>query len=201
MDLRAGQSVSGVDLSGVDFTDLDLTDCVFTDCRFSDQILSGAILEGARFQGCAFEACRFTHADLREAVFEDCTLSAQQAGCGFAFSRMDMIRFIRCNLSFGRFDRVEAYGAEFDTCNLRGAVFLKADFGRSFGRSVIRSSGRFRACNLELADMAELALPEGDFGGSSLQGSRSPLGKSGEGRSDECGPVSGPDRGGEAGRS
>ncbi len=169
MQIRSGQAYSGIDLSEVDFTDLDLTDCAFNDCLFSGLILSNTVLEGARFKGSAFTGCRFAHADLREAVFEDCTLSVQQAGCQFAFSRMDMARFTRCDLSFGKFDRIEAYGLEFDTCNLRGAVFLKADFGRAFGRTLVRTSGRFKACNLELADLTDLALPEGEFAGSSLR--------------------------------
>ena len=169
MQIRSGQAYSGIDLSQVDFTDLDLTDCVFTDCRFSDLILSNTVLEGTRFTGSIFTRCRFAHADLRETVFEECTLSAQQTGCQFAFSRMDMARFTRCDLSFGKFDRIEAYGLEFDTCNLRGAVFLKADFGRAFGRTLVRTSGHFKACNLELADLTDLALPEGEFAGSSLR--------------------------------
>lgn len=76
---------------------------------------------------------------------------------------MEEARFRRCDLSFARFDRIGLYAASFETCNLRGASFTKADFGKALGRNVVRWAGSFGGCNLELADLAELRLPEGDF--------------------------------------
>jgi len=131
--------------------------------------ISGAVLDGARFKGCRLIRCRFARADLREAQFEDCVLSEGQRGCEFAFGRLEEAKFVRCDLSFAKFDRVGFYGAVFETCNLRGAAFLKADFARAFGRSIVRWAGGFPGSRLELADLAELRLPAGDFTGCSFR--------------------------------
>ncbi len=82
---------------------------------------------------------------------------------------MDGVRFARSDLSFSRFDRLSLHGAVFETGNLRGASFVKADFGKAFGRTVVRWTGGFSGSNLELADLAELRLPGGDFSKCSLR--------------------------------
>ncbi|HQN51936.1 MAG TPA: pentapeptide repeat-containing protein, partial [Phenylobacterium sp.] len=71
--------------------------------------------------------------------------------------------FVRCDLSFARFDRAGLYGVSFEACNLRGSSFIKADFAKALGRSIVRTAGSFAGSNLELADLAELRLPGGDF--------------------------------------
>lgn len=171
MNLASGAALEGEDLSDVDFTDRDLTDLVLTDCVVRDAQFQGTILQGARFTRCRLMRCRFARADLREAVFEDCVFADDDGHVGvqFAFSRLEEVRLARCDLSFAKVDRSSLYGAELDGCNLRGAAFLKADFGRAFGRSVVRTAAVFRGCNLELADMAELRAPECEFAGSSFR--------------------------------
>jgi fluoroquinolone resistance protein len=163
VELKAGAVFTGLDLSEVDFADADLTDAVFDDCTLRSVRLSNTVLDGAQFKASRLLACRFAHAQMREARFEDCVMSEAQSGCEFAFGRMEEVRFARCNLSFARFDRVAIYNGVFEACNLRGASFVKADFGRAFGRSLVRWAGSFAGSNLELADLAELRLPEGDF--------------------------------------
>lgn len=170
-ELKPGARFTGLDLSPCDFTDADLTDAVFEACRLTDVQVQGAVMQGAQFKGCRLIRCRFSHADLREAAFEDCVFAddAGHAGVAFAFGRLETARFARCDLSFARFERLGLYGIEMEACNLRGAVFLKADFARTFGKSVVRSSAAFRGCNLELADLVEARLPDCDLRGSSFR--------------------------------
>jgi fluoroquinolone resistance protein len=158
-------------LATTDWTDLDLSDEVLVDATISDAQFQGTSLQCARFKAVRFVRCRFAHADLREAVFEDCVFADDtgHTGAQFAFSRLDEARFSKCDLSFARFERSSLYGIEMATCNLRGAVFQRADFGRSFGRNVVRSAAVFKACNLELADLSEARLPECELAGSSLR--------------------------------
>jgi len=125
-------------------------------------------LEGARFTRCRIIRARFAHADLREAVFEDCTFveASEHVGAAFAFSQLDHARFVRCDLSFSKFDRSSLYDVALEDCNLRGAVFNRADFARNFGRNVVRASARFLRCNFHLTELAEARLPGCDFTGS-----------------------------------
>ncbi len=171
MKLEPGATFSGADLSALDFTDADLTDAVFEGCILREVQVQGAVLQGARFAGCRLVRCRFAHADLREAVFEDCSFADEDghAGVQFAFGRLDEARIRNCDLSFARFERPSAYGLEMEACNLRGAAFLRADFSRAFGRSVVHWAGAMKGCNLELADLSELRLPEGDFNRTSFR--------------------------------
>lgn len=170
-DLRPGVRLQGRDLSHLDWTDLDLSDAVLTGCTLSDVQLSGVVLEGARLADCRLVRCRFAHADLRDASFEGCSLADDQghAGVVFAFSRMDGAAFSRCDLSFSRLERSSAYGLSWQGCNLRGATFTGADFSRAFGRKVVRWDGRLIDCNLELADLADLAMPGCELTGSNLR--------------------------------
>ncbi len=136
-----------------------------------DAQLSSVILQNARFTGCRFVRCRFAHADLREAVFDHCDFADPDSHSGpqFAFSRLDEARFLACDLSFADIDRTSLYGAVFEACNLRGARFHRADFTRAFGGKVVRTAGAFIGCNLELADLADAALPGCDLSRSSLR--------------------------------
>lgn len=163
--LKAGGRYVDLDLSEVDWTDLDLTDAVFEGCVIRQAQFQGVCLQGARFKACRLVRVRFAHADLREAVFEDCSFADDEGHVGpqFAFSKLDEARLARCDLSFAKLDRSSLYGVEMETCNLRGSTFLRADFGRSFGRNVVKWSGALKGCNLELADLTELRLPEGDL--------------------------------------
>lgn len=171
MDLKPGVTFADLDLSDLDFADADLTDAVLEGCTLREVQVQGAVMQGARFSGCRLIRCRFAHADLREAVFEDCNFADENGHVGvqFAFGRLDEARIRKCDLSFARFERLSAYGLELETCNLRGATFVRADFSRAFGRSVMQWSGAMKGCNLELADLTELRLPEGDFNRSSFR--------------------------------
>lgn len=128
-------------------------------------------LRGALLTGCRLIRCRFAHADLREASFEGCSFADDEGhkGVEIAFSQLDEATFKGCDLSFARLDRTSAYGLACEDCNWRGASFVRVDFHRALGRSIVRCEGAFRGCNLELADLAELSLPGGDLSGSSLR--------------------------------
>eukprot|EP01035_Chromulina_nebulosa_P041983 gene41984-56846_t len=104
--------------------------------------MSSVILQNARFVRCRFVRCRFAHADLREAVFDHCDFADPDSHSGpqFAFSRLDEARFLACDLSFADVDRTSLYGVTFESCNLRGARFHKADFSRGFGGKVVRTA-------------------------------------------------------------
>ena len=120
---------------------------------------------------CRFVRCRFASVDLRNASFEGCSFADDQGhkGVQFAFSRLDMARFARCDLSFAALDRSDLYGIEMETCNLRGAVFTKVDFARAFGRKLIKYAGAIKGCNLELADLTEVRMPDCDLNSSSFR--------------------------------
>lgn len=171
MQLKPGAQFSGADLSNADFTDADLTDAVLTACTLREVQLQGTVLQGARFKDCRLVRCRFAHADLREAVFEGCSFADEggHAGVQFAFGRMDEARLRKCDLSFARFERLSLYGVEMEDCNLLGSAFVRADFSRAFGRSVVQYSGALKGCNLELADLTQLRLPKGDLNRSSFR--------------------------------
>lgn len=171
MELEPGASFLGEDLSTRDFADADLTDAVFEDCAFVEVHFQGACLQAARFKGCRLVRCRFAHADLREVIFEDCVFADDQGhvGAQFAFSRLEEARLRRCDLSFAKIERSALYGIEMEACNLRGAAFVKADFGRAFGRNVVKWSGALKGCNLELADLTQARLPDCDLNRSSFR--------------------------------
>ena len=130
-----------------------------------------ANLNGARFTRCRLTLCAFTHADAREAVFEDCVFAerANQSGANFAFARLDEARFRRCDLTHARFEGADLYAAVFEDCNLLGALFSRASFHRAFGRKIVRASVAFIACNLDLADLSDANLGECDFSRSRLR--------------------------------
>jgi fluoroquinolone resistance protein len=56
-----------------------------------------------------------------------------------------------------------------DQCTLRGARFHKPDFSHAYSRKTVSTRATFRACNLELADLAEARLPGCDLTGSRLR--------------------------------
>lgn len=158
--LESGGRYVGHDLSGADWAERDLSDAAFEACTLADVQISAAILQGAKFVGCLFTRCRFAHADLREAVFERCDFADpdSHSGVDFAFSQLDQARFAHCDLSFADIDRSSLWDVTFQSCNLRGARFHRADFARAFGPKVVRSSAAFRDCNLELTDLSDAAL-------------------------------------------
>jgi fluoroquinolone resistance protein len=178
----AGGRVSGANLSGFDWADADLAEAAFVDCLIEDVQFANTILNGARFTNCRIARCRAAHADLREALFEDCGFADGQTHTGLvvAFSELEQARFRNCDLSFSQFDRSGLHAVEMIDCNLRGARFHRADFSRSFGRNIVRTHASFRDCNLELAEMADIRLPgcdlshcnlrEADLSGADLEG-------------------------------
>ncbi len=164
----AGATLEGRTIAGFEWAEADLTDATFVDCVIEDAQFSNTVLVGARFQKCRILRGRMAHADLREATFEDCLLTDADAHAGLsvAFSRLNEARFLRCDLSFARFDRSELYDVAMDDCNLRGARFDRADFSKSFGGKVVRVAAAFRRCNFHLAELGELGLSGCDLSGS-----------------------------------
>jgi fluoroquinolone resistance protein len=144
--------------------------------------MAGTVLAGARFQRCRLIRPRFSHADLREAVFEDCLMAdaAQQKGAAFAFTRLDEARFTRCDLTHARFEGADLYAVTMDACNLLGATISRSSFSRAFGRNVIRTAATLTDCNFELADLSGARLAacdlsrsrfrEADLSGADLEG-------------------------------
>jgi fluoroquinolone resistance protein len=165
IELKPGATFADLDLSNADFIDADLTDAVFEGCTLRDGHVQGAVLQGARFVGCRLIRCRFTHADLREVVFQECSFADDDGHVGavFAFCRLEEARLRKCDMSFARFERSSLWGVEMEACNLRGSAFPRADFSRSFGRNVVQWAGAIKGCNLELADLTQLRLPKGDL--------------------------------------
>ena len=180
--MKAGDQIEGAALTARDFPDRDLADIVLTGCLIEDAQLSALKAPGARFVRCRILRSRFSHADLREAAFEDCQLfdPEAKAGAAFAFTDLQQARFTRCDLALASFEGSGLYAAEFDDCNLMGAAFPRADFSRSFRRSLVRTAAAFRGCNLGLADLSGARLPgcdlnrslfrEADLSGADLEG-------------------------------
>ena len=164
----AGALIQGETITDFEWADADLTEAVFVDCLIDGAQLGAVVLEGARFQRCRILRSRLARADLREAVFEDCVFagSSDHIGLAVAFSRLDMARFVRCDLSFATFDGCEMHGLTLEDCNLRGAQFKRVDFTRGLGRRRSEASATFRDCNFHLADLTEVALPGCDLAGS-----------------------------------
>ncbi len=164
----AGAILQGETIANFEWADADLTEAVFVDCLIDGAQMSGVVLEGARFQRCRIVRSRMARADLRETVFEDCvfTGAADHIGLAVAFSRLDLARFVRCDLSFATFDASELHGVTLEDCNLRGARFRRVDFTRSLGRRRSVAAATFRRCNFHLADLTEASLPGCDLAGS-----------------------------------
>ena len=154
-----------------DWRGADLSDRVFHACTITDGDFANATVSAARFARCRLIRCAFTHADLREAVFEDCVFAdpSTQSGANFAFARLDEARFARCDLTHARFEGSDLYATAFETCNLLGARFQRARFHRAFGRKIVRAAVAFIDCNLELADLSGAYLAECDFSRSRLR--------------------------------
>jgi fluoroquinolone resistance protein len=161
-------NVQGADLSSFQWADADLTDATFTDCVVENVQLSNTILTGAKFLRCNIVGCRMAHVDARETIFEDCTLTDHEAHAGISvtFSQFEQSRFIRCDISFAKFERSDFYDVYLEDCNLRAARFDRIDFSKSFGRNIVRTSGILRRCNFHLAEMSNLNLQACDLSGS-----------------------------------
>jgi len=159
------------DLSDHDFADADLAGAVLTDCVMRDVQFTGTCLQDARLTRCRLIRCRFANADLRDAIFDNCSFIDDEGhvGAQFAFSRIEQTRFNRCDLSFAKFDRSTLFGVEIEACNLRGAVFDKADFSRTFGRTLVKTAATMRSCNFEFADLNGVRMPDCDLSGSSFR--------------------------------
>lgn len=171
MKLEPACIIDDTDLSDHVFSDADLAGAKLTACVMRDVQFSGTCLQDARFDGCRFVRCRFANVDLRDAVFENCSFGDDSGHIGtqFAFSRIEQARFDRCDLSFAKFDRSSLFGIEFTACNLRGAVFHKADFFCAFSRKLVKSALKMRSCNLEFADLNDARMPGGDLTGSNFR--------------------------------
>ena len=159
--LEAGARIEGRALSDADWAEAELPDTVFIGCTIEGVGFAATVLEGARFERCKLIRCSFFHADLREAVFEDCQLwdPAAKAGAAFAFSRLEGARFARCDLTHAKFEGSALYDVRFEACNLTGAAFVRSSFARSFGRKVERIAAEFLDCNLGLADLSGARPP------------------------------------------
>jgi fluoroquinolone resistance protein len=160
--------IQGETIAGFEWTDADLTEAVFIECLIDAAQFGAVVLEGARFRRCRIIHSRFARADLRESVFEDCIFSGStdHVGLAVAYSRLDMARLVRCDLSFATFEGCEMHGVTIEDCNLRGARLQRVDFTRSLGRRRSQASATFRRCNFHLADLSESQLPGCDLAGS-----------------------------------
>lgn len=159
-------------LDAVDWTDFAAEEAQFLDCQFDQVGFAGTNFTGARFTRCRFVRCRFSHAELRDAVFESCGFLARDAaseGCSFAFSSLRAARFTGCDLSLCRFDRSDLFDIEMDHSILRGARFHRVDFSHAYSRKLVATRATFRACNFELAELAEARLSGCDLTGSRLR--------------------------------
>ena len=166
--IAPGEIVRGERLDDVDWTDADATEAVFEDCEIRGANFGATVLEGARFIRCRLLRCRLARAEARVAVFEDCLFAdpSDHTGVAVAFSRLEMARFSRCDLSFAHFDRCEMHAIRLEDCNLRGARFQRVDFTRSQGRRRSPVAATLTRCNFHLADLAEAVLPGCDLAGS-----------------------------------
>lgn len=158
-------------MSGCDFADADIAGAVLTGCVMRDVQFTGTCLQDARLTGCRLIRSRFANVDMRDAVFENCSFIDDEGhvGAQFAFSRLEQTRFDRCDLSFAKYDRSALFAIELDACNMRGAAFHKADFGRSFGRTLVKTAATMRGCNLEFADLNGVRMPDCDLSGSNFR--------------------------------
>lgn len=144
-----------------EFQSLRFTECLFEKINFLD-----ACLSGASFVRCQFRRCRFAHADLQDAEFEDVEFvdrTEGPSGCHFLISDLRGSKFVRCDLSLCVIERSELHSITMEDCNLRGVRLERVNFSRAYSRKIISTRATFRGCNLELADLADVRLPDGDF--------------------------------------
>ncbi|HUO12453.1 MAG TPA: pentapeptide repeat-containing protein, partial [Caulobacteraceae bacterium] len=76
--LAAGVRIEGEDLSNADWTEADAADAVFIACTIEGASLASTVLVGAKFERCRLARSRFSHADLRDATFDDCRFADPQ---------------------------------------------------------------------------------------------------------------------------
>jgi fluoroquinolone resistance protein len=158
--ISAGEIIQDRDLSGESWSGADLPSLRLEGCTVTEATFRDTVLEEARFVRCKFVRCRWSHSDLREAVFEDCQFADPEGrkGASIAFSRLEQAVFKRCDLRNARFEGAELYASRFEACNLMAAAFPKTSFGKSFGPKVIKTAVAFHDCNLELADLSAAKL-------------------------------------------
>ena len=128
------------DLSGRSFAGQDLSGLHLIDCRMVETSFRSADLSGASFERCtAFDpdvddGADFSYANLREAGFTHCDLTAAE------------------------FTNISAYELSFDHCLLGGVSLASADFRLPIGDVSELTAFAMRHCNFSYGDLSNVFL-------------------------------------------
>ena len=114
-------------------------------------------LEGARFDECDFAGAVFRNANLVETQFTGCSFfnAEPEATCDFTYANLREATFERCDLTAARMSRSRAYGLRLVGCNAGGLDLSRADFGLGVagrGDESPFASATFEDCNMPWAD-------------------------------------------------
>lgn len=126
-----------------------------SDASFAGEDLSGLTLIRCRMIGTSFRG-----ADLRDARFEHCIgFDADQERCiDFSFANLREAVFVHCDLTAAEFANITGYGLSVEHCQLGGASFAGADFRLPVGEASELTAFTMRHCNFAYGDFSNTYL-------------------------------------------
>jgi uncharacterized protein YjbI with pentapeptide repeats len=153
--------VSDFEFSGVRVPALELKDVTLAagrigKVRTGETSMTGVHVRSVEFADCELGSLRWTGGKIARSRFSDCQL----AGARFEDVTLDHVIFADCKLDYAMLSRIRAAGpvvfascsfreAEFDGCDLAGALFSRCDLTLTgFG------PGRYARCDLRGNDLS-----------------------------------------------
>ncbi|MCA2017410.1 pentapeptide repeat-containing protein [Vibrio tritonius] len=110
---------------------------------------------GVHFEQCEFVECSFIEADLSGVHFSDCTFVSTPQACDFTKANLTDVHFTRCDLTYAKWQDVQALGVQLNTCQLGHMIIANANFATD-----INSQSRFmmHQCDCEGIDLRDLVI-------------------------------------------
>ena len=121
---------------------------------------AGVDLSGVQLEDCRIVGCSFRGADLREARFADCVAfdPDTDACADFSFANLREAVFLRCDLTAAEFQNVSGYDLCFEHCQLGGVNLSGSDFRLPIGEAADLTAFAMRHCNFAYGDLSNTYL-------------------------------------------
>jgi fluoroquinolone resistance protein len=135
-------------------------DRVWKDKDLSGQSFAGEDLSGLRLLNCRIVAVSFRGADLSSTSFEHCTgFDAEvQSGVDFSYANLREASFAHCDLTAAEFANISGYELSFAHCQLGGVSLAGADFRLPIGDVSDLTAFTMHHCNFAYGDLSNVYL-------------------------------------------